>query len=164
MAINCLDDLFKLGWKRGIGHRGYTRPSGKVVLRRNQLTEMEKSEIGDILFPGLRGRRKVDYSVTVSDGDELMTEPSSYDSPAPPTSSSSGCPPLPSTTPSHCFSSSSSASTSSTTGVFLESNSQSTKSSLEVGGNMIKIRFPHLKKSILTDICMLGSSSSPTHE
>ena len=89
MAINCLEDLFKLGWRRRIGQRGFTRPSGLVVTSRNKLSEKEKLEIGDILFPGRANRKELSRT---------LSEPSSpSDSPLPSTSSSACVSQLPAT-------------------------------------------------------------------
>ena len=53
-------DLQELGWKQRSDKNNrvsFLRPDGSVVSQRRQLSEREKSDIGDILFPGKR--RKV---------------------------------------------------------------------------------------------------------
>ena len=51
MPIKCIEDLLRLGWVRN-GQKGYFRPNKRVVTRRRQLSMSERSEFGDILFPG----------------------------------------------------------------------------------------------------------------
>ena len=101
MAVDCFEDLVKMGWKRRIGKPGYTRPSGRVVIRRNQLSEEEKSELGDILFPGHRAR-----IITTQPGaihTLPMTEPlPPTDSPLPSSSGFITDPELPSVSTSSC--------------------------------------------------------------
>ena len=131
MAINCLEDLFKLGWRRRIGQRGFTRPSGLVVTSRNKLSEKEKLEIGDILFPGRSNRKELTRP---------LSEPSSpSDSPLPSTSSSACVSQLPATSSSDSLLSTASSS---------HSHSLSTSTSLtsttdvlsmpEETGNLVK--------------------------
>ena len=55
MKITSFDDLIKLCWSKEINQNNrvhYVRPDKRKVRQRRNLTNKEKDEIGDILFPG----------------------------------------------------------------------------------------------------------------